>query len=270
MTRPAFGLRRPRNPVRGWDAAGRVEQVGAKVTGFEPGDEVFGNCGGSFAEYACGKAGRLARKPENLTFEQAAAVPVSGMTALQALRGKGRARAGQKVLVIGASGGVGGFAVQIARADGLEVTGVCGPGAVDFVRSLGAHHVIDYSREEITRGGVRYDLIVDNAGNRPLSLLRRALAPRGALVIVGGEGGGAWLGGMDRLLRASLLSLLTRQKMGGLFSTTRQADLLVLKEMAEKGELTPAIDRTYALAEAADAVRHLESGHPRGKIVLTV
>ncbi|GAA2438136.1 NAD(P)-dependent alcohol dehydrogenase [Actinomadura vinacea] len=270
VSRLAFGLRRPRNPVRGWDGAGRVEQVGAKVTGLKPGDEVFGNCDGSFAEYARAKADKVVPKPAGLTFEQAAAIPVSALTALQALRDKGRARAGQKVLIIGASGGVGSFAVQIALAHDLEVTGVCGPDSTDFVRSLGAAHVIDYTSAEITDAGRRYDIIVDNAGNRPLSLLRRVLAPRGTLVIVGGEGGGAWLGGIDRAFRASLLSLFVRQRMGTFYSTARHKDLLTLKDLVEGGKLAPAIDRTYPLTEAQAAVRHLESGHPKGKLVLTI
>ncbi|WP_369245722.1 NAD(P)-dependent alcohol dehydrogenase [Streptomyces sp. R41] len=270
VARLALGLRKPKNPVRGWDGAGRVEAVGAKVTGFKPGDEVFGNCEGSFAEYARAKADRLAPKPANFTFEQAAALPVSGMTALQALSGKARPQPGQRVLVIGASGGVGTFAVQLATMYGAEVTGVCGPASADLVRSLGAAHVIDYTREDITDGPHRYDVIVDNAGLRPLPVLRRALAPRGTLVIVGGEGGTGFFGGLSRGLRAVLLSPFIGQNLRNLISVPRRDDLLTLKELAEKGSITPPIDRTYPLSEAAEAVRHLEKGHPRGKLVITI
>ncbi|MFC4467935.1 NAD(P)-dependent alcohol dehydrogenase [Streptomyces xiangluensis] len=270
VARAALGLRKPKNPVRGWDGAGRVEAVGAKVTDFKPGDEVFGNCEGSFAEYACAKAEKLAHKPVNLTFEQAAALPVSGMTALQALSGKSRPEPGQRVLVIGASGGVGTYAVQLATMYGAEVTGVCGPTAADFVRSQGATHVIDYTHEDITDAPHRYDVIIDNAGLRPLPVLRRALTPRGTLVIVGGEGGTGFFGGMSRGLRAVLLSPFITQNLRNLISIARREDLLTLKDLVEKGKITPAIDRTYPLAEAAAAIRHLETGHPQGKLVITV
>ena len=271
VARAALGLRKPRIPVRGWDGAGRVEAVGAKVTGLEPGDEVFGSCeGGSYAEYARAKTAKLALKPANLTFEQAAALPVSGMTALQALSGKGRPKPGQRVLVIGASGGVGSCAVQLAAMYGAEVTGVCGPTGADFVRSQGAAHVVDHTREEITDGPHRYDVVVDNAGLRPLPVLRRALTPRGTLVIVGGEGGSGFLGGMSRGLRAVMLSPFVGQNLRNLVSLARHEDLLTLRELAELGRITPAVDRAYPLAEAAAAIRHLEKGHPRGKLVLTV
>jgi NADPH:quinone reductase-like Zn-dependent oxidoreductase len=269
MVRLAYGPRKPRNPVRGADAAGRVEAVGADVTRFKAGDEVYGITDGSFAEYARAKADKLAPKPRNLSFEQAAAVPVSGATALQALRDKARLRPGQKVLVIGASGGVGSFAVQLAAGYGAEVTGVCGPAAADLVRSLGATDVIDYTREEITDRPGRYDVILDIAGNRPVSLLRRALTPRGTLVIVGGEGGGSLLG-VGRQLRAQLMSPFLRQKLGTLLAITRQQDLLTLNELLETGAITPIVDRTYDLSDAPAALRHLTDGHPRGKIVLTV
>jgi NADPH:quinone reductase-like Zn-dependent oxidoreductase len=269
MVRLVAGVRRPRRPVPGWDGAGRVEAVGAKVTRFKPGDEVFGSCEGSFAEYARAKADKLAPKPANLTFEQAAAVPVAGVTALQALRDKGRVRAGQRVLVIGASGGVGTFSVQLAATYGAQVVGVCGPAGEELVRSLGATDVIDYTREEITARPGRYDLILDAAGNRPLSVLRRVLAPRGTLVIVGGEDGGRWLG-VGRQLRATLLSPFLRRRLGTFLAVTRHADLLVLKELAEQGKVTPVVERTYPLADAAAAVRHLREGHPRGKVVLTI
>ncbi|MEV5598038.1 NAD(P)-dependent alcohol dehydrogenase [Streptomyces sp. NPDC052496] len=270
VARAVLGLRRPRNPVRGWDGAGRVVAAGAKVTGFGPGDEVFGTCPGSFAEYARAKADRVVLKPADLTFEQAAALPVSGMTALQALSGTSRPRPGQRVLVIGASGGVGTYAVQLATVYGAEVTGVCGPAGADLVRSLGATHVIDYTRQEITDGPYRYDVIVDNAGLRPLPVLRRALTPRGTLVIVGGEGGSGFLGGMSRDLRAVLLSPFRTQNLRNLISLTRREDLLALKDLAEKKQITPVIDRTYPLAEAPAALHHLRHGHPRGKLVVTV
>jgi NADPH:quinone reductase-like Zn-dependent oxidoreductase len=270
VARVALGLRKPRNPVRGWDGAGRVEAVGAKVTGFMVGDEVFGNCEGSFAEYACARADKIALKPANLTFEQAAALPVSGMTALQALSGRSRPQPGQQVLVIGASGGVGTYAVQLATMYGAEVTGVCGPAGADLVRSLGATHVIDYTREDIADSRHRYDVIVDNAGLRPLPVLRRVLTPRGTLVIVGGEGGSGFLGGMSRGLRAVLLSPFIAQNLRNLVSLSRQEDLLTLKDLAEQGRITPAIDRAYPLGEAPEALRHLRDGHPRGKLVITV
>ena len=209
-----YGLRKPKARVRGMDVAGRVEAVGANVTQLRQGDEVFGTCNGSFAEYACAREDKVAPKPANLTYEEAAAVPISGCTALQALRGKGKVQAGQKVLIIGAAGGVGTFAVQLAKAFEAEVTGVCSSTKVDLVRSIGADHVIDYTRDDFAENGQRYDLILDTAGNRSLSHLRRALVPRGTLVIVGGEGGGRWLGGFQRqILWAPMLSLFVGQKL---------------------------------------------------------
>jgi NADPH:quinone reductase-like Zn-dependent oxidoreductase len=269
LARLEAGLRKPKRPVPGWDGAGVVEAVGGEVAGFEPGDEVFGSCHGSFAEYARAGTDKLAPKPANLTFEQAAAVPVSGVTALQALRDKGHVRAGQRVLVIGASGGVGTFAVQLATAYGAEVVGVCGPAGAELVRSLGATDVIDYTREEITDRPGGYDVIVDVAGMRPLSLLRRQLAPRGALAVVGGEGGGRWFG-VGRTLHAALLTPFVRQRIRPFLAVTRQADLLVLKELVEQGKVTPVVDSTYPLEDAAAAIRHLKEGHPRGKVVLTI
>jgi NADPH:quinone reductase-like Zn-dependent oxidoreductase len=269
MVRLAFGLRKPRNPVPGWDAAGSVEAVGAKVTRFSPGDEAFGSCVGAFAEYARAKADKLAPKPHNLSFEQAAAIPVSGVTALQALRDKARLRPGQKVLVIGASGGVGTFAVQLAAGYDAAITAVNGPTGMDLVRSLGATDVIDYTRAEITDRPHRYDVILDAAGNRPLRLLRRALAPHGTLVIIGGEDGGRWFG-VGRQLRAQLMSPFLRQRLATFVSVTRRDDLLALKDLTEQGRLTPVIDRSYALSEAPAAIRHLREGHPRGKVVLTI
>jgi NADPH:quinone reductase-like Zn-dependent oxidoreductase len=265
-----FGLRAPKSPVPGWAVAGTVEAVGTKVTGLEPGDEVFGTCRGSFAQYAAARAGRLAAKPTSLTFEQAAAMPGSATTALQALRDKAKQRPGQHVLIIGASGGVGTFAVQLAKAFGAEVTGVCRTGKTDLVRALGADHVLDYTREDLTAGRHRYDVIVDIGGNRRLADLRRALAPTGTLVITGGEDGGALLGGIGRNLHAQLLSPFVSQKLTAFVARERRADLLTLRDMADSGAVTPAIDRSYPLSEAAAAIRHLIDGHARGKVVISV
>jgi NADPH:quinone reductase-like Zn-dependent oxidoreductase len=266
-----YGLREPKVGVRGRDVAGRVEAVGTNVTQVQPGDEVFGIGEGSFAEYVRARADKLAPKPANLSFEQAAAVPISALTALQALRDRGKVRPGQTVLIIGAAGGVGTFAVQLAKAFGAQVTGVCSTTKLDLVRSIGADHVIDYTRDDFADGAHHWDLIVDTAGRRSLSQLRRALARRGTLVIVGGEGGGRWLGGFDRqILRAPLLSPLVSQTLRPLTSKERSEDLVVLKELIEAGKLTPVIDRTYPLSEAPEAIRHLEQGHARGKIVLRV
>jgi NADPH:quinone reductase-like Zn-dependent oxidoreductase len=251
------------------DVAGCVEAVGEDVTAFRPGDEVFGNCVGSFAEYARAREDKLLPKPANLSFEQAAAIPVSGYTALQGLRDAGKVKAGQKVLIIGAAGGVGTFAVQIAKAFGAEVTGVCSTTKADLVRSIGADHVVDYTREDFAEGLQKYDVILDTAGNRPLARLRRALAPRGTLVMVGGEAGGRWLGGMDRWLRALVLSPFVRQKLRGMLARARKVDLQLLKELVEAGKLAPVIDRTFPLHEAAKAVRYLAGGHARGKVVIT-
>jgi NADPH:quinone reductase-like Zn-dependent oxidoreductase len=265
-----YGLRGPKRRIRGYDCAGRVEAVGGSVTQLEAGDEIFGLCRGTFAEYACGKEKNLELKPANLTFEQAAAVPTSALTALQGLRDHGKVEAGQIVLIIGASGGVGSFAVQLAKAFGAEVTGVCSTPKMDLVRSIGADHVIDYKREEITESGRRYDLILDIGGNRSLSHLRRALTSRGTLVIVGGEEGGRWLGGVDRLLRALLLSPFVGHNLRAFVAKGDKEDLLLLREQIEAGKVTPVIDRTYPLSEAPEAVRHLEAGHARGKIVITM
>ncbi|SFI23801.1 NADPH:quinone reductase [Streptosporangium canum] len=265
-----FGLLRPASRVPGLDVAGRVEAVGRNVTRFRPGDEVFGTCGGSFAEYACAREDRLAGKPANVTFEQAAAVPTSAVAALQALRDRGQVRAGQKVLVIGAGGGVGTFAVQLAKALGADVTGVCGTTKTDLVRSIGADDVIDYTREDFADGARRYDLILDTAGRRPLSRLRRALTPRGTLVIVGGEGEGRWLQGTDRQLRALLLAPFVRQRLRVLMSAEREEDLRYCGELIEAGEITPIVDRTYPLSEVPEAIRYLRGGHARGKVVITV
>lgn len=267
--RLAVGVRAPKYPVPGLDVAGVVAAVGSEVTRFRPGDEVFGVSKGSFAEYAAARENKLARKPSNLTFEQAAAVPVSGMTALRGLSDVGRLQAGQKVLIVGASGGVGSYAVQIAKALGAEVTGVCSTGKLDLVRSIGADHVIDYSQEDFANGEKRYDLILDIGGNSTLSRLRRALAPRGTLVIVGGEGRGRWIG-MDRQLRALALSPFVGQRLTMLGPKEHYTVLERLTELIENGQLVPAIEQTYPLNEMPNAMRHLEAGRARGKLVISV
>jgi len=267
---PDLGLRAPKAGVRGLDVAGRVEAIGKDVTRFQPGDEVFGICAGSFAEYATARTDKVAPKPANLTFEQAATVPTSGFAALQALRDKGKVQPGQKVLIIGAGGAVGTFAVQIAKAFGAHVTGVCSTSKVDLVRSLGADEVIDYTRDDFAESGQRYDAILDTAGARSVSHLRRALTPKGALVIVGAEGGGRWFGGFGRNLRAQMLSPFVSQKLGLFASKENGEDLVILKELIEAGKVTPVIDRTYPLSEVPEAIRHLEEGHAQGKIVITV
>ena len=267
---PSLGLRKPKVPVRGMDLAGRVEAVGSKVTRFRPGDEVFGWCDGSYAEYACAAEDHVTAKPANLGFQQAAAVPISGFAALQALRDVGHVQPGQRVLVIGAAGGVGSFAVQLAKAFGGEVTGVCRTSRVGLVGSLGADQVVDYTRQDVTDGTRQWDLIIDTGGHRSLSRLRRALTPNGTLVIVGSERRGRWLGGFDRQLRALALSRVVGQRLRMLSSTPRQQDLQVLRELIEAGKLTPLIDRTFPLREVPQAIRYLIEGHPAGKIVITV
>ncbi|MFJ6754766.1 NAD(P)-dependent alcohol dehydrogenase [Streptomyces sp. NPDC091273] len=264
-----FGLRAPKVRIRGMDLAGRVEEVGADVTRFRPGDEVYGSCDGSFAEYACAKEETLAPKPRNAGFEQAAAVPVSACTALKALRDVGRVQAGQSVLVLGASGGVGTYAVQLAKAFGARVTGVCSAAKADLVRSIGADEVVDYAEHDPVDGSQRYDLVLDIAGNRPVSRLRRALTPRGTLVIVGGEGGGRWLGGNERQLGALLLSPFVGHRLRTVAAMEHHhSDLQVLTELIEAGSVTPVVGRTYPLAEVPDAIRYLREGHVRGKIVI--
>jgi NADPH:quinone reductase-like Zn-dependent oxidoreductase len=269
MRLAGFGVRSPKASNPGRALAGTVESVGTNVTDFAPGDEVYGSCDGSFAEYARVETSKLAAKPANLSFAQAAAVPISGGTALQAVR-KANVQPGQKVLIVGASGGVGSFAVQIAKAFGAEVTGVCSTGKVDLVRALGADHVIDYTTDDFTDNDLRYDVILDIGGNRRLSQLRRALTPRGTLVIVGGESGGRWLGGFDRSLRAVLLSLFVRHKLFMLASTENAKDLNELRDLIETGQVTPSVDRTYPLSEATNAIRYVSEGRARGKVVITV
>lgn len=271
FARLMVGFRRPKVAVRGGDFAGTVEAVGAAVRDLEPGDEVMGIAEGSFAELARAPREKLARKPARLSFEEAAAVPISGLTALQAIRDVGRLQPGQNVLVLGAAGGVGTLGVQIAKALGARVTGVCSTSKTDLVRSLGADDVIDYTREEFTDGTRRWDLIVDTAGRRSLSRLRRVLTPKGTLVIVGGDGGGRWTGGFFRgVFRAPLLSMFIGQRLRGLMSKENGEDLEKLRELIESGNVSPVIDRTYPLIEAPDAIRYLEKGHPRGKIIIVV
>jgi NADPH:quinone reductase-like Zn-dependent oxidoreductase len=264
------GLRAPRVRVRGQDVAGRVEAVGKNVRRLKPGDEVFGTCDGSFAEYATARRDKIAPKPSNLSFEQAAAVPITGSTALQGIRDAGRVQPGERVLIIGAAGGVGSFAVQIAKAFGARVTGVCSTNQVELVRSIGADDVIDYTRDDFTQTGPRYDVILDMAGNRSLSDLRRALAPRGTLVIGGGEGGGRWFGGIDRQLRASMLSPFVSQKLGTFVAKQNARDLIVLKGLIEAGKLKPIIGETYSLGEVPEAMSRLREAHAPGKIVITM
>jgi NADPH:quinone reductase-like Zn-dependent oxidoreductase len=267
--RMAYGLRKPKNNVAGMDVAGTVEAVGKDVTQFQPGDELFGSCNGAFAEYACAREDHFVLKPAGLTFEQAAAVPVSAFAALQALRDQAKVQPGQKVLIIGASGGVGTFAVQIAKSFGAEVTGVCSTRNVELVRSIGADQVIDYTEEDVTQGGQRYDVILDTAGNRSLSHLRQALTPKGTLVLVGGRGG-PWLMGMGRTIRALVLSPFVSQRLLFFVSTQDKHDLVVLKEHIEAGKVTPVIDRTYPLSETPEAIGHVEKGHTQGTTVITV
>jgi NADPH:quinone reductase-like Zn-dependent oxidoreductase len=265
-----FGVRKPKSRNPGRSLAGTIEVIGADVTGFKPGDAVFGICAGSYAEFACVRTDKLAPKPSNLSFAQAAAVPISGLTALQAVRDHGRVQAGHKVLIVGASGGVGTFAVQIAKAFGAEVTGVCSTAKMDAVRAIGADHVIDYNVDDFADGKHHYDVILDIGGNRRLSHLRRAVTPRGTLVIVGGETDGRWLGGSDRQIRALLLSPFVGQKLGTFVASENSEDLIVLREFLEAGRLAPAIDRTYPLGEVAAAIRYLLDGHARGKLVISV
>jgi NADPH:quinone reductase-like Zn-dependent oxidoreductase len=274
IARLSFGLRRPKNPIPGCDLAGRVEAVGESVNRFQPGDEVFaspfGHGFGAFAESATVPGDILAPKPANLTSAQAAAVPVAGMTALQGLRDQGRVEAGNKVLIVGASGGVGTFAVQIAKALGAEVTGVCSTRNVDLVRSIGADHVVDYTQEDFTRGERRYDVIFQLAGTDSPSACRRALTPKGTLVLSSGESSGRWIGPLVRPLRALLLSPFVGQRLTSFTMNPSGDDLRFLTELIEAGTVTPVIDRTYSFDELPAAVRYLEQGHTRGKVVVTV
>jgi NADPH:quinone reductase-like Zn-dependent oxidoreductase len=267
------GLRKPKDPRLGVDYAGTVEAVGKNVTQFKPGDEVLGGKSGAFAEYVCARADRaIVLKPANITFEQAASVPIAAITALQGLRDKGKIQPGQKVLINGASGGVGTFAVQIAKSFGADVTGVCSTRNLDMVRSLGADHVIDYTKEDFTKNGQRYDLILDNVGTQPLSGFRRALQPKGICVMIGGGGpnDGGLIGPLGRPVKALLLSPFISQKMGMLMAELNKKDLTILADLMQSGKVTPVIDRTYPLSQIAEAIRYLEQGHARGKVIITV
>ena len=268
MRMMGFGARAPKATNPGRCLAGIVEAT-HDSTGFDVGDEVYGTCDGSFAEYALVKTSMVAPKPGNLSFEQAATAPISAVTALQAVR-KAGVKAGQRVLVLGASGGVGTFAVQIAKANGATVTGVCSTAKMDLVRSLGADEVIDYTQHDVTDGEQQYDVILDIGGSRRLSHLRRALTPDGTLVIVGGETGGRWIGGFDRSLRAVLLSPFVGQSLGMLASKENAEDLRAVAALIESGQVTPAVDRSYPLAETPAAIRHVSEGRARGKVVITV
>ncbi len=270
IVRLAFGLRRPRHPIPGRDLAGVVAAVGKDVTDLQPGDEVFGwSTTGTLAEYACVPADQLVRTPANLSAGQAAAVPTSGLTALQALRDIAHVQPGQAVLITGASGGVGTFAVQIAKALGAEVTGVCSTRNMELVRLVGADHVIDYTRTDFTRTGLRYDVTFDSVEAQSLSEVRRALTPTGTLIPISGRGG-LWVGPLGRIVKARARSLFTRQTLRPFTSVGKRQDLLELAELLETGRLTPVIDRTYPLAEAAEALRYVGAGHTRGKVVVTV
>ena len=270
IARPVYGLRKPGIGVRGTDVSGVVEAVGASVTRFRPDDEVFGWCTGAFAEYASAREDALELKPANLTFEQAASVPMAGLVALQALRDQGKLRSGQRVLINGASGGIGTFAVQIAKSFGAHVTGVCSTRNVDMVRSIGANQVIDYTREDFTQSGQRYDLILDNVGNQSLSSLRRALTPTGTLVPNGGAFHNRWFAGGGRVISALVVSRFVSQELRPFLVSPKHEDLVALREFLEAGEVIPVIDRAYPLSETPQAMAHVGGGHARGKIAITV
>ena len=273
MRAMGVGLRKPKDKRLGVDFAGTIEAVGKSVTQFKPGDEVFGGRAGAFAEYVCRRAeGAVALKPANITFEQAASVNIAGITALQGLRDKGKIQPGQKVLINGASGGVGTFAVQIAKSFGADVTGVCSTRNVDLVRSLGADHVIDYTKEDFAKGEQRYDVILDNVPNHSLSECRRILNPNGKYVMIGGGGpnDSRWIGPFGRVINTLLLSPFISQKMGMMMADANQKDLTLLGDMMLSGKIKPVIDRTYKLDQVPDAIRYLEEGHARGKVIIAV
>ncbi len=269
IVRIMAGLRKPKDKRLGVDVAGQVEAVGRNVTHFKPGDAVFGACRGAFAEYACSSESALVMKPDNVTFEQAASVPVAAFTALQGLRDKGHLQPGQKVLINGAAGGVGTFAVQIAKSFGADVTAVCSTRNVDMVRSLGADRVIDYTQEDFTKSGQRYDLFFDSVGNHPLSACRRVLNPKGIYIVVGGPDG-RWLGPLTRLLKALVLSRFVSQKLVAFIAKPSKEDLTIMRELMEAGKVTAVIDKRYRLSEVPEAIRYLEEGHARGKVVITL
>ena len=268
-----FGARKPKDTQLGVDFSGTVEAVGKNVTKYKPGDEVFGGRTGAFAQYVCVRESRgVALKPANISFEQAASVPIAAITALQALRDTGHVQAGQKVLINGASGGVGTFAVQLAKSYGADVTGVCSTRNLDLVRSIGAEHVVDYTKEDFSKDGQRYDLILDNVGTQPLSQFRRALQPKGQCVMIGGGGAndGRFIGPMARIITALLVSPFVSQKFGMMFAQLNHDDLAFLADLMQSGKVTPVVDRTYKLGDLPDAIRYLEQGHARGKVVVAV
>jgi NADPH:quinone reductase-like Zn-dependent oxidoreductase len=270
VVRIMTGWRHPKIPGLGVDVAGVVEAVGGNVTQFKPGDEVFGACRGAFAEFGCAAEGALVLKPAGVTYEQAAAVPTAGLTALQALRDKGQIKPGQQVLINGAAGGVGTFAVQLAKVFGAVVTGVCSTRNVDLVRSIGADQVVDYAREDFTRSGQRYDLILDTVGNHSLSETRRALTANGVLVLVGAPDKGRWLGATTEMIKAGVLSRFVRQRLHPVLTRLSRADFIVMGELLETGKVTPVIDRTYPLSDVSVAMRYLEEGHARGKVIIRI
>ena len=272
IMRLGVGLRKPKVTRIGVDFAGTIEAVGKKVTQFKPGDEVFGGKTGAFAEYVSVSEKGVALKPANITFEQAGSVDIAGLTALQAVRDKAKAQPGQKILINGASGGVGTFAVQIAKSFGAEVTGVCSSRNLDMVRSLGADHVIDYTKEDFTKSGQRYDVILDNVGNQPLLSFRRALTPRGKYIMIGGGGttDQGLLGPLFRPIKAMLLSPFVSQEMSMMMTDPTQNDMIELGHLMQSGKVKPVIDRSYKLSEVPAAIRYLEQGHARGKVVITV
>ena len=274
LVRIIAGLRKPKVVRLGFDVAGEVEAIGRNVTRFKPGDAVFGGCGGALAgalaEYACATESALAMKPDNVTFEQAGSAPMAALTALQGLRDKGKIQSGQKVLVNGAAGGVGTFAVQIAKAFGAQVTGVCSTRNIEMVRSIGADQVIDYTREDFAKGAKRYDLILDAVGNRSLSDCKSVLAPKGILVMAGGQADPWMIGVVGRALRATALSRMGSQKLVGMLTKASTQDLNVMREFMEAGKVKPVIDRCYRLSEVPEAIRYLEEGHARGKVVISL
>jgi NADPH:quinone reductase-like Zn-dependent oxidoreductase len=269
LLRVMVGLRKPKITRLGMDVAGQVEAVGRNVTQFKPGDEVFGACRGAFAEYACTSESSLVTKPNNVTFEQAGSVPVAALTALQGLRNKGQIQPGQKILINGAAGGVGTFAVQIAKSFGADVTGVCSTRNVEMVGSIGADQVVDYTREDFTKGTQRYDLIFDSVGNHSLSACRRVLNPKGIYIVNGGPNG-RWMGPLTRGIRARMLSRFVSQSLVMFLTRRSKEDLAVMHELMRAGKVTPVIDRSYTLSEVPEAIRYLEEGHARGKVVITL
>jgi NADPH:quinone reductase-like Zn-dependent oxidoreductase len=270
IARPVYGLTTPKNPVRGTDVAGVVEAVGTAVTQFQAGDEVFGSADGSYAQFAAADPEKLTRKPANLTFEQAAAVPMAGLVALQAVRDHGGVRPGQRVLINGASGGIGTFAVQIAKALGAQVTGVCSTRNVELVRSLGADHIVDYTRQDFTRAGEEYDYVLDNVANHSLRSLRRTVTPSGALVPNGGGFDNRWFAGAGRVIAAHAVNMVSKQTVRPFLVSYSNDDLVTLRDLVEAGKVSPVLDRTFPLNGVADAIAYVGEGHARGKVVISL